>query len=102
MTENWQGKEIGEQTTMNNVDKVTTSLECCLVGLCDQCDYKNSNGPGGCRDELMLDALNLIKAQKPYVMTRKCTTGLWHWWTSRPIRENGYELKQKGDVNWDA
>lgn len=44
---------------MSDVDKVTTSLEYCLVGLCD---YKNGNGPGGCRNELMLDALNLMEA----------------------------------------
>ena len=46
---------------MSDTKKVVDGLELCLEGLCNVCQYKNSNAPGGCRDELMLDALNLLK-----------------------------------------
>ena len=54
---------------MTNREKVIQGLECCLEGLCDCCSYENINGPGGCKDELMVDALNVLKAQEPRVMT---------------------------------
>ena len=40
-------------------------LELCLKGLCDICPYKDSNAPGGCKDELMYDAMILLQAQEP-------------------------------------
>ena len=45
--------------------KVIDGLELCLEGLSDICPYKDSNAPGGCRDELMHDALVLLRAQEP-------------------------------------
>lgn len=48
--------------------KVMDGLELCLEGLCDLCPYKDSDAPGGCRDELMYDALALLKAQEPRVI----------------------------------
>lgn len=49
-------------------EKVIKGLECCLnVGDCQkQCDYFPDNG---CDKELMRDALALLKAQEPRVMT---------------------------------
>jgi len=43
-----------------NQKRVTEALELCIDGLCDLCPYRNSNAPGGCKDEVMLDALNMI------------------------------------------
>lgn len=54
---------------MNDREKVINGIECCLEGLCDRCQYKNSDGPGGCKDELMVDALSALKEQEPRVMT---------------------------------
>ena len=48
--------------------KVMEGLELCLKGLSDLCPYKDSDAPGGCRDELMYDALALLKAQEPRVV----------------------------------
>jgi len=48
--------------------KVIDGLELCLEGLSDICPYKDSDAPGGCKDELMHDALLLLKAQEPRVM----------------------------------
>ena len=45
--------------------KVLDGLELCLKGLSDLCPYKDSDAPGGCRDELMYDAMVLLKAQEP-------------------------------------
>ena len=55
----------------NNIslEKVINGLECCLEGLSDLCAYKDSDAPGGCKDELMYDALALLKAQEPRVIT---------------------------------
>lgn len=51
----------------NNIslEKVINGLDCCLEGLCEPCEYRGSKGPGGCKDELMCDALTLLKAQEP-------------------------------------
>lgn len=46
-------------------EKVIDGLDCCIEGLCDCCSYKNSDGPGGCKDELMVEAFTLLKAQEP-------------------------------------
>ena len=48
--------------------KAMNGLELCLKGLSDLCPYKDSDAPGGCRDELMYDALALLKAQEPRVV----------------------------------
>ena len=45
--------------------KAMNGLELCLKGLSDLCPYKDSDAPGGCRDELMYDAMMLLKAQEP-------------------------------------
>lgn len=50
---------------MNDLKMVIEGLGLCLEGLCDICSYKNSNAPGGCKDELMYDAMILLKAQEP-------------------------------------
>lgn len=42
--------------------KAIEGLELCLKGLCDICPYKDSDAPGGCKDELMYDAIALLKA----------------------------------------
>lgn len=44
---------------------VIEGLGLCLKGLCDLCPYKNSDAPGGCKDELMYDALALLQLQEP-------------------------------------
>ena len=49
----------------NDREKVINGLDCCTEGLCEYCPYENSDGPGGCKDELMADALTLMKAQEP-------------------------------------
>lgn len=49
---------------MANHYDVINGLDCCLEGLCDLCKYCNSDSPGGCRDELMLDAFLLLEAQQ--------------------------------------
>ena len=54
---------------MTNQEKIIKGLECCLKGLCDYCPYKSSDGPGGCKDELLVDALNALKTQEPRIMT---------------------------------
>ena len=41
--------------------KVLEGLELCLKGLRDLCPYRDSDAPGGCRDELMYDAMVLLK-----------------------------------------
>lgn len=46
-------------------EKVVQGLELCLKGLSDLCPYKDSDAPGGCRDELMYDVMMLLKAQEP-------------------------------------
>ena len=45
-------------------EKVVQGLELCLKGLSDLCPYKDSDAPGGCRDELMYDVMMLLKAQE--------------------------------------
>ena len=46
---------------MPDVKKVSEGAECCLKGLCEICTYKDSDAPGGCKDELILDASNLLE-----------------------------------------
>lgn len=53
---------------MSELESVVKGLECCIDGPCDICDY-NNHGPETCRDLLMFDAINLLKAQQPRVMT---------------------------------
>lgn len=50
-------------------EKAVQGLELCLKGLSDLCPYKDSDAPGGCRDELMYDAMMLLCAQVPRVLT---------------------------------
>lgn len=54
---------------MADKKKVNEGLELCLKGLCDICPYNGSDVPGGCKDELMYDAMILLKAQDSRVMT---------------------------------
>lgn len=49
---------------MSDLKTVIEGLDLCLEGLCDICPYKNSNAPGGCKDELMYDAMILLKTQE--------------------------------------
>lgn len=56
-------------TDAERYEKVVEGLELCLKGLSDLCPYKDSNAPGGCRDELMHDALMLLEAQKPKIIS---------------------------------
>ena len=49
--------------------KVQDGLGLCLKGLSDLCPYKDSDAPGGCRDALMYDALMLLEAQKPKIIS---------------------------------
>ena len=54
---------------MPKTEKVLKGLECCLFndgfGNCEDCPYRM---PGGC-DDLLRDALELLKTQEPRVMT---------------------------------
>lgn len=50
---------------MPDLKKVINGLDCCLEGLCEPCEYSSSKAPGGCKDELMCDALALLKKQEP-------------------------------------
>ena len=56
---------------MSDSDKVIKGLECCLeVTKCDVCPYSNGHGLWcGNNNELLEDALELLKAQEPRVMT---------------------------------
>jgi len=56
-------------TDTDKLNRAIGSLELCLKGLSDLCPYKNSDAPGGCRDELMYDAMTLLCAQVPRVLT---------------------------------
>ena len=49
---------------MPDREKVINGLECCLEGLSDLCSYKDSDAPGGCKDELMYDTLALLKERE--------------------------------------
>lgn len=57
-------------------EKVIRGIECCLDGLCECCPYNSSDGPGGCKDKLMVDALSALKEQEPRVLER---TELTSW-----------------------
>jgi len=60
---------VMRMTDQEKREKVIKGLEACLEGLSEICPYKDSDAPGGCKDELMYDALTLLKAQEPRVMT---------------------------------
>lgn len=59
--------------------KVIDGLELCLKGLSEICPYKDSDAPGGCRDELMYDALVLLEAQEPVEPTKDENSTFWYW-----------------------
>ena len=64
---------------MADLKKVINGIECCLEGLNDLCQYEDSDAPGGCRDELLLDALVLLKAQEPdYPVCERCGKQIDH------------------------
>lgn len=63
-------------TNMKKLEKVVDSLDLCLEVLCNLCPYQNSDAPGGCKDELMYDAMILLKERIPKVMTLKELTSL--------------------------
>lgn len=59
-------------------EKVIKGLECCRemdnppgwrVGGCEDCPYKPLKGEDRCAKSLKVDALNLLKAQEPRVLT---------------------------------
>lgn len=54
---------------MADIREVINDLDCCLEGLCDACSHKNSDAPGGCKDELMYHAMLILQAQEPRVMS---------------------------------
>ena len=84
--------------------KVIDGLELCLKGLSDICPYKDSDAPGGCRDELMYDALALLEAQEPvkptwrrgYAYCGKCGYKL-HW----IVDKNNYCPECGQAVKWE-
>lgn len=62
---------------MTEREKVIKGLECCAVGAeCDHCPYSNLNigGFAGCY-QMHQDALALLKAQEPRVMTLEEVVG---------------------------
>ena len=69
---------------MTDSERVIKGLECCRemqnppgwrVGGCDDCPYHNVNG---CVKTLQEDAINLLKAQEPRVMTlEEAVTPMW-------------------------
>ena len=63
---------------MNLRDKVIQGLECDLEALCDICQYKDSDGPGGCQDELMVDALHVLRDAIP--PEKRCSSSGITWW----------------------
>ena len=72
---NGKGSEVG----MIREDTLE-GLELCLKGLCDICPYIDSNAPGGCKDELMHDAMILLEAQepiKPYIQFSPAGQPMW-------------------------
>ncbi len=87
---------------MADRQKVIDGLELCLKGLSDICPYKDSDAPGGCRDELMHDALVLLRAQEPrephYTKLEYIVNGM-------PVAINHPECPrcyENGLVLWDA
>lgn len=54
---------------VTKINKVIQELDYCLEGLCDICSHKGTDAPGGCKDELMLDAMLALKAQEPQATT---------------------------------
>lgn len=56
-------------TDADKLNRVINSLEFCLKGLSDLCPYRNSDAPGGCRDELMYDAMTMLEKQKAKIIS---------------------------------
>lgn len=55
---------------MTDRETVIRELDFCLEGLCDECSHKGTDAPGGCKDELMLDAMLALEApQEPQATT---------------------------------
>ena len=65
---------------MTDREKVIKGLECCDNDDCDNCPYFRScveNDFGTCRATLHRDALVLLKAQEPRVMTLEELSGIY-------------------------
>lgn len=89
-------------------EKVIKGLECCLpmtrrngLGDCGKCPYDRKitleGGITECCHELMLDALALLKAQEPRVMTREeALNSLVIEYRSGKLREVGKHVFTEG------
>ena len=74
---------------MTDLEKVVKGLECCQGGSCDLCSYDNITY-GSCRHSLEDDALTLLKAQQPHVLTLEEVEDALDTivWVDRPQVEN--------------
>ena len=74
---------------MANLEKVVKGLECCQDGSCNLCPYDNITY-GSCRHSLEDDALALLKAQQPHVLTLEEVEDALDTvvWVDRPQIEN--------------
>lgn len=78
---------------MDDLEKVVKGFECCQDGFCNLCSYDNITDES-CRQKLEDDALNLLKAQQPRVLTvgeirslSKCPV----WRETKNSRQNLYQ-----------
>lgn len=74
---------------MTDLEKVVKGLECCQGGSCGLCPYDNITY-GSCRHSLEDDALTLLKAQQPHVLTLEEVEDALDTvvWVDRPQIEN--------------
>lgn len=82
---------------MTDLDEVIKALECCIdeTKCGSECPYWDDNG--NCRSNMEADALALLKAQEPRVMTleelRKYSGPVWvEWRDKRYEYDNGWEV----------
>lgn len=70
----------------NDRNQVLGGLEICLKGLCDICLYNHlaEDNTNDCRDQLMQDALSLLKKQEPHILAPDkfgdCGIGWIEYW----------------------
>ena len=90
---------------MADLEKVIKALECCInAGDCkNQCDYWPDNR---CEHFMMMDALELLKAQKDMVRVVRCSDCRF-WYANNAeegdasgmcLNTNGYQVTT--DMNW--
>lgn len=74
---------------MNKQEKVIKGMECCGgISSTYDCPYQGSKGCDNCRGNIYLDALTLLKAQEPRVMTLKEIVSAECVWIEYATSEN--------------